>query len=351
MKHTVLFSFFWICFLLNFSQSFAEKTYEVSNKEIQAALPFKHDGYEINIISKKNKAGLSRDIQILTRELTALGHSVEYVKSNVLQPIPKADINIFLENVDDFFFPYADKNYLIPNPEWYECSEDLIPRLDMILCKTREAEKIFKARNPNTTFMSFTCFNRLDKNVKKEFQLALHLAGKSLQKGTDTIIQSWSRNPHFPGLLLIRFQGSNEIPPLYNLKLIYTYLRETELIELQNMCGIHLCPSETEGFGQYLFEALSCGSVVVTTDAPPMNEFITDKRCLAGYHHTQPQCLATNYYVDQFKLDQVIDNLKSLPEKELQKIGKRNREFYLENDRFFKQRLAEIFPKKSIKSN
>ena len=90
-------------------------------------------------------------------------------------------------------------------------------------------------------------------------------------------------------------------------------------------------------------EALSCGAVVVTTDAPPMNEFVLDKRCLMGYNRTAPSNWATNYYVDPEKLENVIINLLTLPENELKEIGRKNREFYLENDRLFKQRFREIF--------
>lgn len=53
--------------------------------------------------------------------------------------------------------------------------------------------------------------------------------------------------------------------------------------------------------------------------------------------------LATNYYVDPRKLDKTITDLLSLSEDELKAIGRQNREFYLENDRKFKERVAEIF--------
>ena len=39
---------------------------------------------------------------------------------------------------------------------------------------------------------------------------------------------------------------------------------DAELREIQNANLFHLCPSETEGFGHYIVEALSVGAIVLT---------------------------------------------------------------------------------------
>ena len=85
----------------------------------------------------------------------------------------------------------------------------------------------------------------------------------------------------------------------------------------ENMCGIHLCPSETEGFGHYIMEALSAGAVVVTTDAPPMNEFVTDAAAWQASNRSEPWGLATNYFVDPAKLEETVNALMQLPVSEL----------------------------------
>jgi glycosyltransferase involved in cell wall biosynthesis len=297
---------------------------------------------KINLICYKNGVGLNRDITTLQQELTKLGHSVHFI--NVLHPIPKkADINIFIEIGQDDFFSFADKNYFIPNPEWCRFSPEKIAQFDMVLTKTKEGERIFKLLNPNTIYLGFTCNDHYDEKITKDDKNFLHLAGSSIQKGTEGLIQTWMQNPQFPSLFLIKHKNTIDYPPASNLKLITEYVSDSTLMNLQNQCGIHVCPSETEGFGYYIMEALSCGAVVVTTDAPPMNEFVSDKRCLVGYNRTAPCRFATNYYVDSQKLESTVADLLSLSEDELHEIGRKNREFYLENDRLFKQRLAEIF--------
>ena len=76
---------------------------------------------------------------------------------------------------------------------------------------------------------------------------------------------------------------------------------------LQNAHLFHLCPSETEGFGHYIVEAMSVGAVVVTLDAPPMNEMITPERgILVPYSRTGTQHLATTYHFDDAALEAAI---------------------------------------------
>lgn len=297
----------------------------------------------INLIYKHTGFGLGRDAKILSKELREIGYSVRSFKVNSPRQVRQADINLFLEEINLDFFHSATQNYLIPNPEWFLEEVSVIPELDMIICKTREAERIFKQYHPNTKFMGFTSIDRYDPKVKKNFRQILHVAGKSQQKGTDSIVKAWESDPFLPGLTMYRHQGKCDYTPLYNMRLSRCFLPDEKLIKIQNFFGIHLCPSETEGFGQYMIEALSCGVIPVTTNAPPMNEFVTDERCLVSYMRTAKQHLATNYYVDPEHLREVVANLMLLSDEELAEIGRKNRQFYLESKRQFQENLREIF--------
>lgn len=296
----------------------------------------------INIVTYKNGKGLEKDYNILSRELVKLGYQVNYVDIFAHHPPPEADINIFLETGDEFYFAYAKKNYLIPNAEWYSSGSELMRRFDLILCKTKESQSLFIKQNPNTKFISFTCDDCYVTNAIKNYKLTQHMAGSSAQKGTYAVENVWLKNSGFPTLYLIK-NSLSRLSAGHNIMQINGYIPHYTLNILQNTCGIHLCPSETEGFGHTILEAMSTEAVVITTNAPPMNEFITDPRCLVSYNGTGSQYLATTYYVDPISLENTINSILNLPEEELIKIGKRNRKFYLENDAFFKKNLAEIF--------
>lgn len=296
---------------------------------------------KVNIIRHPG-FGLKHDAEILAGELKNLGYSVRTYKLKA-PSVRQADINVFFQETHQDFIPFAKKNYFIPNPEWFLEEISVLAKFDMILCKTREGKRIFKQYHPNTVYMGFTSPDRCQLAVKKNYRLALHLAGFSLQKGTDSIIKAWETGPQLPGLTIYRHRGRCDYPPLVNMQLFCYFVPDDKLIKIQNSYGLHLCTSETEGFGHYISEAFSCTAIVITTDAPPMNEFVTDKRCLVAYTHTSEQNLATNYYVDPIHLRQVVANLMQLSDTELAEIGKKNRQFYLKQKLRFQKKIRQIF--------
>lgn len=297
---------------------------------------------KIRIILSNDGYGLYADQIILQEALESFGHSVEVLKNR--KPSKKqisSDINIFIEKINPRWVPYACKNWFIPNPEWYEKKLPFLGKCNLILCRTRESERIFLSLNKKAYFLGFTSFDCCQEELLKDFSLFFHLAGRSLQKGTSAIIDVWKNDHTLPPIIILKHQNINTLNQK-NVTLIPHIISQADLRYFQNTCGIHLCPSETEGFGHYIMEALSAGSVVITTDAPPMNEFVLDKRCLVPYKTRSPQNLATNYYVDPVQLEKTIHSLLTLSTSELEEIGLENRQFYLRNKEEFYEKLRTL---------
>ncbi|MBA3721881.1 MAG: glycosyltransferase [Parachlamydiaceae bacterium] len=294
-----------------------------------------------NVISSTNGVGLEVDQKIMTNALKILGHNVQSYGYRNKQIPPKADINIFFQAFKSDWFSSANQNWFVPNPEWYIHGANAINDIDLILCRTKEVERIFSQYTKNTYFLGFTSKDCYSPHLSKDFQSILHLAGKSVAKGTSKVVEVWRSNPQFPVLHLITQRDVIELNQS-NYHLLPGRLDEETLRMYQNTCGIHLCPSETEGFGHYLVESMSAGAVVVTTNAPPMNEFITDPRCLVKYEKTKKQRFGINYYVDPKDLEKVISNLLKLSPEELRAIGKNNRKVFLENEKMFHIRLKKL---------
>lgn len=300
----------------------------------------------VNIISHslQNGAGKQVDVTILKGELERLGHRVNLCDYEKIHHIPSVDINIFLAQCVPSWFSKAKLNWFIPNPEHCHASLKDIKKFDLILCKTKECLRIFKRLNKNTYYLGFTSIDRHEPLIAKDFSKYIHVAGKSGTKGTVEVLQAWRNHLEFPDLILIKHTEINAQIPR-NVKLIKERIPEASLIGLQNECGFHLCPSKTEGFGHYIMEGMAAEAVIISTNGPPMNEFIKDKRCLVKYKKKGQRKLGITYTIDEKHLASVIKALQKLPHEELRKIGQNNRQEYLRRTAEFKQNFENLINK------
>src|SRR5690554_1089531 len=255
----------------------------------------------------------------------------------------KVDVNIFLEVLFPQFNSSAHYNLLIPNQEWFKPAQcAYLPWVDLVLCKTREAERAFGALGCTTRFISFTSVDSFSPNTNKDYCQVLHFAGNGLTKGTKALLNVWSKHPEWPDLWISQRKESNNRVIANNIHYFDRFMREEELPELQTRCGIYVGPSEAEGFGHALVEAMSAKTIVITTDAPPMNEVVRPERgVLVSYQTCRPRRLGTSYYVDETALEQAILNTLSLSESEKLRMGEVARKWYLENDKFFREAITD----------
>lgn len=259
-------------------------------------------------------------------------------------------INIFLEHIDQYHLNRGDINCFIPNPEWCN-KEDInyLPKIDYVLCKTFFTQQIFESMETTTHYIGFTSEDRFDPNFTERRGTFFHLAGKSVQKGTDVLVDLWMKHPEWPKLTIIqnpKIKKREELVNAGNIKYILEYLDDDLLKKLQNENLFHLCPSEAEGFGHYIVEAMSCGAVTLTTDAPPMNEIVIEERgILVNYRSKEPQMLGMNYYVDENDLEKQIIRMINMSVKEQKNISERSHQWFRENDKDFKQRFKTFMCK------
>ena len=296
----------------------------------------------VNIFAKNlyNGAGKEVDIQIIKDGMERHGHQVRLYDFNKSAHLAHADINIFFAEFNTKIFPNARLNWFIPNAEFCRATISELAQCDLVLCKTEESLRIFTPIS-NVFYLGFTSLDRYDPEVTKDYSSYLHLAGRSKYKGTTAVIDTWKKHASFPHLLLIK-DGEVKNGAAQNIELVERHISNKLLLKIQNECGIHLCPSKTEGYGHYIAEAMSAEAVVITTNAPPMNEFITDHRCLVDYSSTTKQYYATTYIVSPKDLAKTVKEIQSLPVEELQKIGKKNREEYLRRQREFVQNFDTL---------
>jgi glycosyltransferase involved in cell wall biosynthesis len=198
-----------------------------------------------------------------------------------------------------------------------------------------------------TRFIGFTSEDRSDSNSLSTWQNTFfHMAGRSWQKGTRPLTALWLQHPEWPTLTVVQnprtySQEKVERIAAPNIEHLLVRLDDAQLKALQNRHTVHLCPSEAEGFGHCIAEAMSCSAVTLTTDAPPMNELITPERgVLVSYNRRNKQRSGVNYYVDPIDLERKIEGIIAMDMQSKQTLGDNARRWYLDNDHLFRTRLV-----------
>jgi len=301
------------------------------------------------IVACDNAYGLSEDIKLFTVAFEEIGFSVSFTSPNRslwdrLFSKKRYDIILHIERVAPGWCRAGRKNLLAPHQERYPRRQiGRLKHIDMVLAKTRHAEDIFSALGIKTTRTGFTSPDKFIPSIEKNWRGFIHLAGGSTLKGTTDILAVWEKHPEWPELILV--QKAKHAPKTIprNVTLHAGYLTEETLGALRNSSGIHLCPSQSEGWGHYIMEAMACGAVVVTTDAPPMNELVSPETgFLVNYNRTEPRHLGTNYFVDQAALERTIETILTTPTTVLAEMGQRARADFERRRPAFTRHLKDI---------
>lgn len=311
----------------------------------------------VRIFGRDNGAGLSRDMQLVAGLLEQAGHAVEVVGFGNEKGVRmlreagmwiargwrgRADVQLSLEHLYPLSLGLGRRNLLIPNPEWFRDKwRPVLPRVDRVLCKTRHAERIFGELGCDTRFIGFTSEDRLDRTVPRT-DAFLHLAGRSPVKGTEAVLEAWRRHPEWPTLVVV--QGPRYArpgPPAANIDHRVGRIDDTELRRLQNACRFHISPSEAEGFGHCLMEAMSVGAVVITVDGEPMNELIdAGTGLLAAPAGIGRLGLARSFQVDVDAVEAVVERALALTVGGREGFGHRARARFEQGDAAFRAGFA-----------
>ena len=308
----------------------------------------------LDLIGRDNGAGLSRDMTLLADALRGAGNQVTLsglphrgrlaewtTRLRLAWRQPAQDINLMLERIRPEFLRGARRNVVIPNPEYFRPFDRAqLASMDAVWVKTRHAQRLFDALGARTQYIGFTSPDRLDTSVARR-QAFFHGPGRSGNKGTDALLRLWAAHPQWPQLTVAWRRKRVEIGELpANVTLLRDHLDDAAYRRLQNEHRFHLCPSQTEGYGHYLVEAMSCGAVVVTLDAEPMNELVTPERgVLVPAQAAGSQDLATLYGYSDAAMTAAIERCLALDTLAAERLGQAARHWYEANHANWPARL------------
>jgi hypothetical protein len=308
------------------------------------------------LIGRDNGAGLSRDMDLLAAALrnagseptiTALQHRgrmAEWLtRLRLAGRAPAFDLNLMLERIRPEFAPAASRNVLIPNPEYFRSQDRAaLSRMDAVWVKTRHAERLFGALGAAVRYIGFTSTDRRMAGIAPRHAF-FHGPGRSANKGTLALLRLWAAHPSWPTLTVVWRRKRIDIGTLpANVTLIREHLSDEAYRQLQNEHRFHLCPSQTEGYGHYLVEAMSCSAVVVTLDAEPMNELVTAERgVLVPAKSVGTQDLATLYGFEDSAMETAIERCLAMDDTSASQLGQAARAWFESNHAALPQRLHE----------
>ena len=247
-----------------------------------------------------------------------------------------------LERVQPGLLDSARHNVLIPNPEWFHRDwHRWLPRFDRVLVKTHHAREIFNRLGCDTRYVGFCSPDRRLPGVARLPQF-LHQPGRSDNKGTQALLRLWQAHPQWPPLTVLWRSRKAELDPVpANVAWRRERVDDDALRQLQNAHAFHLCPSETEGYGHYIGEAMSVGAVVVTVDAPPMNEIPPGHALFCAATPLGTQSLATLYGFNADAMAGLIERCIAMDAAERDAIGAMARARYEDHQARFPVRLRD----------
>ena len=205
---------------------------------------------KINIYYFDNGVGMVSDsilIKNVLYEYDVVTYNVS--KNNVYR---SSDIGIFIQNVWVDCLDHNQKNIYIVNEEWLNPDEIFyMKEFDHLIVKSEYAKQLLINEHKSVIKTGFFSLDRnfFPKNTNK----ILHFKGKSKQKNTELVKNNKD--------VLILDSDIN-------------YLSENDLVYELNNHDIHICCSLYEGWGHYLWEAMSCGKLVICSEVPVFKEYL-----------------------------------------------------------------------------
>ncbi|WP_235538717.1 glycosyltransferase [Sphingomonas sp. Root710] len=240
---------------------------------------------------------------------------------------------------------------LLPNPEWLD-PRDIETKggaIDVVLHKTRFSIGCLQPRFAKAShhFLGFTSADP-GKTVQN-YDTFCHFRGKARTRHTQLLMNIWQRRPDLPRLMLQAYGPDMALRTGRwltdeNISCLFDFVKSDEqfFADLARG-GIHLCPSGTEGFGHYINESRAMSALVLTLDAPPMNELVTsDSGILIPATSSEPLMAGTNFTTTELLIEDAVDRALSLSHTDRQELGRaarrafeRERSCFLDNVRAF----------------
>lgn len=330
---------------------------------------------KIVILYSSAGLGLAKDARVLQAALLGSNYKVElqefsqtdiasdsYVKNIIIRFLFKFNVIYFwrkllgallpkpttiflhLENIHYKKLYINATHILIPNQEWFRVSGiSLLPHIHQVWCKTHLAYSIFNELGVPTRYIGFSLGQEplLDQSELSKFEFFSRI-GRSAYRGAEKLVSIWSQHPEWPTLNLVIDASRRIYPCPANVIYVDEFLSVEDYHAYADRFVFHLYATETEGFGHSIYESMRAGAIVLLTNAPPMNEIVTDEGVvLIPAIYCGHKGLSPRFSVTQLGLEHSVSRALGLSEHERHHISAHAKTFVSRMDDEFRVQLNQ----------
>jgi len=231
--------------------------------------------------------------------------------------------------------------------------------VNYIFAKTNLAYEVLFKLYKDFTCIHKTLWTSIDRhvpNIEKDYMSFLHIKGCSRFKNSQLLLNLWLQHPEWPHLTIVHHGNINqngylELKESFKYKsniTIYQYkLENIELNILMNKCGVHICPSEMEGFGHYINEGISTGAILITPDGPPMNELNKHGICFEVDSFQKLNLGVISIVLEKY-IENSINVYINMSLNEILNKSKLSRDLYCANYNMFVSKIVQFYNSSSV---
>jgi glycosyltransferase involved in cell wall biosynthesis len=192
------------------------------------------------------------------------------------------------------------KTVCVPNWEWFRGEDPMWKFCDLFACPTRFTVGIVQGYGwKNSLYVPWTLdLSRFaPRTIKGPARLFIHNAGlvdRDDRKGTRDAIYAFKKVKRDDIRLIVRTQNEVSLPELdHRIELRTGNLADPA--DLYSAGDAAIQPSKMEGIGFMVAEPVCAGLPVITTNYPPMNEFVRQPEMLARLQWFKRRAYANNW--------------------------------------------------------
>jgi glycosyltransferase involved in cell wall biosynthesis len=279
---------------------------------------------------------------------------------------PDADVERLLEGIEGVLFferpqwhprllavcrKLGVKSVCVPNWEWFNGDNPVWELCDLLLCTSQFALRVVESYGwKNARYVGPWPLNLASypkRTISGPAKTFFHNAGivdKNDRKGTGEAIQAFCRVKRDDLRMIVRMQKEAELPA-HDSRVEVRVGNLVDHADLYRAGEVAVQPSKMEGNGFMVLEPMVCGIPTVTTNYPPMNEYVVEPEMLAGLRWFKRKAFPTQWVKHaHLRLPRVGDlaqRIEWCAENDLNAISERNRRWA--EEMFEPRRVREIW--------